>query len=322
MGSIHHANAKTTARVRAEIQVSTETIAALSKRFSLNPKTVRYWKHAGRVTDKKSGPARPRSTVLTPAGEQVICEFRRQTKFSLDDVFISLKAQIPALTRSNLHRCLRRHGLNRLPVEGAGVVKKAPNKFREYEIGYAHIDITEIRILKEKLYLFVGIDGVCKYVYVELHQRMTQEVARGFLENFIADCPFKIHTTLTDNGAQFTYALLAEHLRPKDKIHMFDQACARHGIKHKLTRFRHPWTNGQVEIMNKKIKAHTTAKYHYESTESLKKHLMAYLLAYNFQRPLKALKYMSPYDKMIAIYEEKAKLFRLDPTQKIMGLNT
>jgi len=134
MGSIHHANAKTTARVRAEIQVSTETIAALSKRFSLNPKTVRYWKHAGRVTDKKSGPARPRSTVLTPAGEQVICEFRRQTKFSLDDVFISLKAQIPALTRSNLHRCLRRHGLNRLPAEGAGAVKKAPNKFREYEV--------------------------------------------------------------------------------------------------------------------------------------------------------------------------------------------
>ncbi len=102
---------------------------------------------------------------------------------------------------------------------------------------------------------------------------------------------------------------------------MFDQTCARHGIKHSLTKFRHPWTNGQVEIMNKKIKAHTTKKYHYESVESLKKHLMAYLLAYNFQRPLKGLKYMSPYDKMIEIYEDKAELFRFDPTQKIVGLN-
>ncbi len=195
-------------------------------------------------------------------------------------------------------------------------------------------DITEIRINKEKLYRINGIDRVCKYVYVELHQRMTQEVARGFLENFISDCPFKIHTILTpshglqanhcravDNGAQFTYALLAEHLRPKGKTHMFDQTCARHGIKHKLTKFRHPWTNGQVEIMNKKIKAHTTKKYHYESVESLKAHLMAYLLAYNFQRPLKGLKYMSPYDRMIEIYEDKAELFRFDPTQKIVGLN-
>jgi len=45
-------------------------------------------------------------------------------------------------------------------------------------------DITEIRINKEKLYRINGIDRVCKYVYVELHQRMTQEIARDFLENF------------------------------------------------------------------------------------------------------------------------------------------
>ena len=41
MGRIHHANAKTTARVRKEIQASSETVAALSERFSPNPKTVR-----------------------------------------------------------------------------------------------------------------------------------------------------------------------------------------------------------------------------------------------------------------------------------------
>ena len=68
----------------------------------------------------------------------------------------------------------------------------------------------------------------------------------------------------------------------------FDEACAKHGIKHKLTQFRHPWTNGQVEVMNKKIKAHTTKLYHYETADSLRKHLMAFMLAYNFQRPLKA----------------------------------
>ena len=120
-------------------------------------------------------------------------------------------------------------------------------------------------------------DRVCKYAYAELHERMTQEIARDFLGNLIADCPFKIHKILTDNGAQFTYALLAEHLRPKNKVHMFDRLCKEHKIEHRLTKFRHPWTNGQVEIMNKKIKAHTTKRYHYETQESLKKHLMAYL---------------------------------------------
>jgi len=51
--------------------------------------------------------------VLAPEEEHVIGEFRRLTRFALDDVYISLKPHIPALTRSNLHRCLVRHGLNR-----------------------------------------------------------------------------------------------------------------------------------------------------------------------------------------------------------------
>ena len=322
MGSLHHANAKTTTRIRKEIQESKETIAALAQRLSLNPKTVLYWKHAGRITDKKSGPKSPRSTVLTQTEERVICEFRRITKFSLDDVFASLMGQIPKLTRSNLYRCLKRHDLNKLPPEEGKNTKKSKQKFADYEIGFVHIDITEIRLEGQKLRLFVGIDRVSKYAYIELHERMTAAIACEFLENFIKDCPFKIHTILTDNGAQFTHALLAEHLRPKDKIHTFDAVCAKHKIKHKLTKFRHPWTNGQVEIMNKKIKAHTTKLYHYENIKSLKKHLMAYILAYNFQRPLKALKYISPYDRIVEIYKEKPKLFNFNPLQKTMGLNT
>ncbi|WP_156918998.1 hypothetical protein [Holospora obtusa] len=35
----------------------------------------------------------------------------------------------------------------------------------------------------------------------------------------IAHCPFKITKILTDNGAKFTYELLAQHLRPKNKTH-------------------------------------------------------------------------------------------------------
>ena len=319
MGNLYHANAKTTAAIRAEIQNSKETIAGLAQRLSLNPKTVRYWKHAGRVTDKKSGPKNPRSTVLNELEEKAICEFRRLTKFSLDDVFISLKDKIPALTRSNLHRCLVRHGLNKLPKEDGQ--KKPKKPFKTYELGYVHIDITEIRIGKQKLYLFVAIERLCKYAYVELHERMTSKIACSFLHNLIKESPFKIHTILTDNGAQFTYALLAEHLSPKGKIHPFDQACQNHNIQHRLTKFRHPWTNGQVEIFNRKIKENTTKKYQYDTIDRLKKHLMAFILAYNHQKPLRALKYKCPYDILIEEYAKTPKLFHINPNHKIMGLN-
>ncbi len=95
MGNIQHANAKTTPRIRKEIQESEESISELATRLSLNPKTVTKWKNAGRTTDKKSGPTHPKSTVLTEQEEQIICEFRRVTKFSLDDVFIALMDEIP-----------------------------------------------------------------------------------------------------------------------------------------------------------------------------------------------------------------------------------
>jgi len=49
-------------------------------------------------------------------------------------------------------------------------------------------------------------------------------------------------------------------------------------------------------VFNRKIKDHTTKKYDYDTVESLEKHLMTFFLAYNFQRPLKSLKFKSPYD--------------------------
>ncbi len=221
-----------------------------------------------------------------------------------------------------MYRCLLRNGLNRLPLQENEVsTPQKKKRFKDYEIGYVHLDITEIRLGKKKLYLFVAIDRVCKYAYFELHERMTMDISENFLRHLIKDFPFKIHTILTDNGAQFTYELLAKHLRPKNKVHSFDAACTAAGIKHKLTKFRHPWTNGQVEIFNRKIKDHTTKRYHYDSQESLKKHLMAFLLAYNFQRPLKALKFKSPYDIILQKFQQHPKLFYFNPIQKTAGLN-
>jgi transposase InsO family protein len=155
---------------------------------------------------------------------------------------------------------------------------------------------------------------------------MTQGKATQFLTNLMADYPIKITKILTDNGAQFTYLLLPEHLRPKEqtgkpKVHGFDQLCAKHGIEHRLTKFRHPWTNGQVEVMNRILKDATTKQFHYESVGAFKKHLMAFLLYYNFQRPLKSLKFISPWQGICQYYSTNPTVFTENPNLKITGLN-
>ena len=318
MGSILHANAKTTPRIRKEIQNSMESAPKLAKLYGLNIKTVYKWRKSGSTEDKRSGPLKPRS-VLSDTEQQIICEFRRVTKLPLDDVYIALKEKISNLTRSNLYRCLKRHGLNVLPKEEKLVPKK--KKFKEYPIGFVHIDITQVRTDQEKCYLFVAIDRATKYVYVELHPRMSHKESSAFLKNLIAHCPFRISKILTDNGAQFTYTLLAEHLRPKNKIHPFDRICKEHDIEHRLTKFKHPWTNGQVEVTNRILKQYTTKAYFYKDINELKHHMMTFVLYYNHQRKLKSLKYQTPFDRIISEFGRDSSNFIHNPNHMLLGLN-
>lgn len=70
-------------------------------------------------------------------------------------------------------------------------------KFKQYPIGYFHIDIAELRKV-----LFVAIDRTSKFAYVELHESAIKPIAAEFLRNLIKTLPYKIHTILTDNGIE------------------------------------------------------------------------------------------------------------------------
>ena len=170
MGQVLHGSATTTEAVRRAIQHSQESLRALAKRYGVNPKTIAKWKSRKSVSDLRTGPKEPRSTVLTVEEEAVVVAFRRHTLLPLDDCLYALQPTIPHLTRSSLHRCLQRHGISRLPqVEGQASPKR---KFKAYPIGYFHIDIAEVRTAEGKLYLLVAIDRTSKFAFVELHEKV------------------------------------------------------------------------------------------------------------------------------------------------------
>src|SRR3984885_12928415 len=78
--------------------------------------------------------------------------------------------------------------------------------------------------------------------------------------------PYRVEIVLTDNGIQFA-DLPKNRSGPTARLrrHPFDRVCREHGIEHRLTKPNHPWTNGQVERMNRTIKDATVKRYHYES---------------------------------------------------------
>jgi len=206
----------------------------------------------------------------------------------LDDCLYALQPTIPHLTRSSLHRCLQRHGISRLPdVDGD---KPAKKKFKRYPIGYFHVDIAELHTAEGKLHLYVAIDRTSKFAFVQLVDKANRKTASAFLEALVAAVPYKINIVLTDNGIQFTFPpRYKEGPTATYMTHMFDMRCRENGIEHRLTKVRHPWTNGQVDRMNRTIKDATVKRYHYDDHGQLRAHLNDFINAYNYARRLKTL---------------------------------
>ena len=319
MGQVRHGSATTTHAVRAAIQRSQASIAMLSRELGINPKTVAKWRKRQTVEDQKTGPKDPRSTILSEDEEAMVVAFRRHTLLPLDDCLYALQPSIPHLTRSSLHRCFQRHGISRLPdVDGD---KPKRQKFKRYPIGYFHIDIAEVRTEEGKLYLFVAIDRTSKFAVAQLVEKANRKTAWEFLEHLLEAVPYKIHTILTDNGIQF-----AEQPRNRTSATFrkmrFDLICEANDIEHRLTKPNHPWTNGQVERMNRTIKDATVKRYQYESHDQLRSHLADFLDAYNFARRLKTLSGLTPYEYICKIWTSEPDRFILNPIHQMPGLNT
>ena len=321
MGQVLHRSATTTEAVRRAIQHSQESLRTLARRHGINPKTVAKWRKRCSVADLRTGPKQPRSTVLTVEQEAIIVAFRRHTLLPLDDCLYALQATIPHLTRSSLHRCLERHGISRLPEAEGG--KPGRKKFERYPIGYFHVDLAEVRTAEGKLYLFVAIDRTSKFAFVELVERADMQAAASFLQALIAAVPYRIHTVLTDNGIQFA-DLPKNRKGPTARFrgHPFDRICLLHSIDHRLTKPNHPWTNGQVERMNRTLKEATVKRYHYGTHAQLKEHIHTFLMAYNFAKRLKSLRGLTAYEYICKIWTKLPKTFRLNPLHHTLGLNT
>lgn len=233
------------------------------------------------MADLATGPKEPKSTVLSIEEEAVIVAFRKHTLLALDDCLYVLQATIPHLTRSSLHRCLVRHGIGRLPeVEGE---KRAKQKFQSDPFGYFHMDIAELRSAEGKLYLFVAIDRTSKAAFVRLVERANVQTAVEFLDALVEAVPCRFHTVLTDNGIHFTTPgnkasaasdiKLAMQRGERFRAHVFEFACPQNAIDHRLTKPKRPWTNGQVERMNRTTEEATVKRFFCDNQAQLRGHL-------------------------------------------------
>jgi hypothetical protein len=253
-----HANATTTPRTRAYIQQSTASPAALARELGIHPRTVARWKARPDIADRSTRPHRL-ATTISQWEEALIVELRRSLALPLDDIVEAMRRCLnPNLSRSAIHRCLKRHDLSaRLTTQ------QAPAAAFQTDIpaGFIHIDVKYLPPLgRRRSYAYVAIDRATRFVYLEILADRRAATAAAFLARFLDRFVLTVHTILTDNGSEFTDRFAVDKkAKPHDKpsgTHPFDRLCAARAITHRLTRPFRPQTNGLVERFNRRLGDH------------------------------------------------------------------
>jgi len=310
-----HKNARTTPAVRAEIAASAEPANVLAQRFSITEQTVYKWKKR-EVFGDRSHTAHRLQTQLTPAQEIVVVHLRRTLLLPLDDLLaVTREFLCPAVSRSGLDRCLRRHGVGNLNALKPATPQEPHKAFKSYEPGFVHMDVKYLPQMQDETkrrYLFVAIDRATRWVFVAIKANKSAASAKAFLNALHKACPIKINKLLTDNGKEFTDRLFASHERKPSGNHEFDQLCQALGIEHRLTKPRTPRTNGMVERFNGRI-ADVLKTHRFSSGEDLEQTLLRYVALYNHRLPQSALKSKTPMQAMKNWYHEHPHLFHKRP---------
>src|SRR6202034_3039646 len=219
-------------------------------------------------------------TSLSALEEALVCELRTKLQLPLDDITEVMRRCVNAkLSRSAIHRCLKRHGLSRRPQPD----KPAVGVFEQATVGFIHVDLKHLPALqRRRSYAFVAIDRATRYVYLEIQPKRDADTAAGFLSGCFA---------------------VDRRDKPRDRPsgrYPFDRLCAKGNIDHRLSKPYRPQTNGLVERFNRRIveaigrqPKRPTAHRLFASHPERDAFLNRFVNDYNRTR-LKCLRYLAP----------------------------
>jgi transposase InsO family protein len=302
-----HANATTTPKTRAYIQASTASVSELAAELGVHETTIRRWRSRTDVADRSTQPHRL-STSLAASEEALVIELRLTLELPLDDIVEVMRRCVNGqLSRSAIHRCLKRHGIS----APKAIERHKPQTFETASpCGFIHLDIKYLSTLgSRRAYAFVAIDRATRYVYVEILYERSGAAASAFLERFVKHFPHPVHTVLTDNGGEWTDRFAVDKKgKPKGQPsgeHPLDRLCARRGIRHRLTKPFRPQTNGMVERFNRRLGehldriGHNTAGHHrrFKTAQERDAYVLDFVTNYNRTR-LRCLSYKAPLEAL------------------------
>lgn len=142
----------------------------------------------------------------------------------------------------------------------------------------------------KKYYQFTAVDECTRWAYREMYEEHSTYSATEFLVDLVRKCPFPIREIQTDNGTEFTNALVQKHCDHKS---LFEERLERYGIIHHRIRVATPRHNGKVERQHRIDESRFYKKMRMYSLEDGRRQLDKYNLKSN-SIPKCCLNYCSP----------------------------
>lgn len=321
MPQIYHSNATTNINIRQQIQLASQSNKDLAITFNTSTQTVLKWKNRDFTEDVSSRPLNI-SYALTDLEKSLVKSIRTSSWLPLDEVWETLLVERSTISRSSVYRLFVSEKINQVPQDK----KDKAKKFKEYEPGYIHIDVTYLPKFNGKPhYLFVAIDRCTRAMFYWVYEQKTAENTEDFMDRCLLFFPFHITHILTDNGLEFTNKLLVSKTGNKcAKPSKMDVKCTQNNIQHRLTAPFTPKTNGMVERLNGVIKTNTILKNQYANAIEMNQDLAKFMSFYNQHRRhgslRKELKVKTPCQAIEKWYELKPQLFKITPQKFIQNL--
>lgn len=219
----------TTPEMRRFIQSSDLSVRELSRILNISEATVRKWRRRSDIEDRDHTPHHL-NTTLTPPQEYVVVGLRYQLKLTLDRLLEVTRTFInPAVSRSGLARCLKRHGVSRigeiersdqlpdkhftsLPVYrsdslesytlNASTLAQTLGETKVVQIEAMHIPTDESEGCAS-CSVMIGLEPEFDWIYVDIYTDSDALAADRYIAHVLAHGPFKLKRLLARNYRKF-----------------------------------------------------------------------------------------------------------------------
>lgn len=224
------------------------------------------------LKDKSHRPHHPNEH--TPEEKEMILRRYPRYKDDLIRLWDSLRKSGYTRTYASFIRVIKKWVKPELKARA--VRKPMPYQRAEYPGQKVQVDVKFVPSYcvanGQKYYQYTAVDECSRWTFREMYDEHSTYSSTEFLKKLILGCPFPIREIQTDNGTEFTRALVSNDGKPS----LFEEMLLNCDIKYHRIRVATPRHNGKVERQHRCDELRFYGKMRMYSLEDGRKQLAKY----------------------------------------------